>query len=49
MPENEPTVSTEFTGANSITAGNLFLREYTTPLYIHAASAVYSVFLITNI
>ncbi|MDA2380660.1 hypothetical protein PDN41_02415 [Bacillus cereus] len=49
MPENEPTGSTEFTGATSITAGNLFWEEDTTSLYIHAASAVYSIFLITNI
>ncbi|MEK4544123.1 hypothetical protein [Bacillus sp. FSL R5-0585] len=49
MPENEPTGSTDFTGATSITAGNLFFWEDTTALYIHAASAVYSIFLITDI
>ncbi|ASL67541.1 hypothetical protein FORC47_4696 [Bacillus cereus] len=49
MPKNEPTGSTDFTGATSITAGNLFLREDTTALYIHTASAAYYVFLITNI
>ncbi|WP_445595304.1 hypothetical protein [Bacillus sp. TSA_125.2] len=40
MPENDPA---------SITAGNLFLRANTTSLYIHAASAVYSIFPITDI
>ncbi|MDA2078376.1 hypothetical protein PDN24_19780 [Bacillus cereus] len=39
----------DFTGANSITAGNLFFGEDTTALCIHAASAVYSVFIITEI